>query len=1474
MQPKHSIVFVLLFFALAARSQNPCVITASTYHGCIPLIVQFQFKTTNTSAAVSYNWNFGDGTTSKQDTPTHIYKNAGKNKVSVTVTFANGTTCTDTMARPVIIYSNPAPAFTINHNNPVLLCRRGDSICFQDNSVPGPDHAPIASWLWSFGDGSSSTKENPCYAYSDSGVYVVTLQVTDTNGCPEYIQKKVNVRYTTDVGINPSPSFQIYISYDCKKNIDLVKFTNLTDTAGQYITRFVWYFGDGTGDTCTLQSTPCLSKWTNFIHQYPKSGSYKPFLFVENKYGCSNYYFLDTPITVNPYILNVSTYPPMPQCFASDSSASFMVPYDPLARDYLWDFGDPYRRAPGVLSATGHTYPYPGVYTIHVEVQIGNCYYDSTVCDAVVLKGPIALIMPVKGSLAAWNVVPPNGSYLIPPSDYPHYFDTSCLAPVLVQYYTYAPTLIKNGEPVYDPCKVDTIKKYNPDSLYSCTGKKVPDIIDSFVRHINSYKDTTINVATAHIWVRGDPVPTGNLYSDTPYVRKPLYMDDTSLFSVRCKAPQKISFTNFSDKYRGYYAVDNFPPGYPDKCLNKSYPYASDSLTYFWDFGEGRPTTSSRQAPVDTDRYSNEILPTHLFRKNGCYWVKLVVTDTATNCSDIDSVPVVLQTPDAGWAPEYSKIKHMTSVIQDSLPGKGPRRGFIIGGPPCVGDTQFIDLSETLPSCYKVDFSVVLDSAAQVDSCQHQKSEYWLHKSFVQDTLNYAFQYGDTGWVTVGLVVRNNYNCTDTVWYHDYKYIHGTYPAIALSAHTICAGDTLRMAPLVPKQLGIQTFVYYFYEIEDRGDTIAKFKNDTIPYKLVKRAGGKYDTITSTVHNRLWGIDDGALNFDNLTDSFSIPVAKPGHFLINTVIISRFGCVDTAKTEVMVGHYSEFNVDNNIVCTNDTLHFQGLAQYFLPFTPFNTGYSSIMYWQNPDSARNGRKPLIPELMQWDFNGDGIIDATGPHPYYIYTKPGVYTINLYTTDSNGCRQTLTKKNFITVIGDSAFFKVAAPGLIQYCNGAHFFQFIDSSHIIKPPHDSLNNYKIYSWTWDFGDGTPTITITDSNKKNASHYYFKSGDYTVKLVVNTLPGTGANGRGCKDSFQVVVHILGPVSNFKIIGPNKGCVPFTLVVKDLSKKATVRDWFLGDGTTYSSNADSIIRLTYVKPGIFCPQLFVSATIVDSLGDSLYCADTFPAKCKFKVEVYDTNKQVLTASDTLLCAGRDSVYFRSAPDTGYSTWTIHYDNGDSVTQSNPYFGYIYNKIGKYHVTIDGSGAKCPDTAAINVRVIDIKSLFSIDTAKNDTPFFSFKNLSVGGKRYTWDFGDGTSQLNTTSNQEITHEFMKAGRSTICLTAYNEKGCEDKYCEDIAIDTFLFIPNVFTPNGDSYNPFFDIIIYGSLVYHLDIYNRWGQQVFQSENKNNMWDGTNKSTGKLYPEGTYYYVFKYHFIGSRDEVREGAVTLLR
>jgi len=1471
--------FLLLLFATAARAQTPCGdIQVTTNKGCIPLPVTFSFTSPNTSPMVSYHWDFGDGDSSSQSDPTHIFKNSGSYTVTVTVIFKNGTKCTITLSKPIVVYSNPVVDFTVNNSKPIILCQRGDKLCFIDKSGPGADKAPIVSRLWSFGDGTLSSAQNPCYAYSDSGTYLVTLEVADSNGCKNYIQKKITVRFTTDIGISPSPKFSIYIAYDCKHHVDNVSFFNQTDTAGQFITRYIWDFNDkGAMDSCDLTKPGCLKDFDTVVHTYKDSGLYIPSLYIQNKYGCSNKAVIDTPITIQNYKLTVKVFPTDPHCFSPDSLVEFEVPFNSQARSYTWDFGDPNDRSTGVGASTAHRYKKPGVYNVGVQVAVGSCLYDTFLCERIRLMGPIALIFPIKETYLPWDSVPPNGNFLISPKQKTTYFDTSCHGSNYVNYYTYSPVFVPKGEPVYDTCRADTVVKVlSLDSLPQCNGTKKPDISTTYVPHIKGYKDTTEQSATLHVWSKGSPVPGGNLYFKPPFVNRPLYMDDTSLFSIRCMAPQKITFTNFSTKFRGYYALDNDAVnGYPNKCKNPVYPYASDSLMYHWDFKEGDPGISSQASPVITDRYSEQKLPTHLFQKNGCYWVVLTVSDTVTNCMDQDSVPVVLEAADAGWAPQYSNIKNMTWLIQDSLPAKGPRRGMIISMPPCIEDTQIINLNETLPSCYKRQFSMVLDSAKQAITCDNTTQWAWYYRDSIANYFAYHFLYSDTGWKSVGLVIQNNYNCKDTVWYHNYKYIHGTYPDIFVSAEHICAGDTLKMTPKLPQQVGIKSFVYYYAEQRDYGDTIAHFTNDTIRHRLVKEPSGKIDTITSTVHNKLWGYDDGPLSFDYLTDTARKVVPLPGHFSIMTVIKSRFGCLDTGRTQVTVGHYSDNSVDNSILCVNDTAHFQGLAQYYIPFKPSNDGYDQRLFWLNPDSVRHGRKPLIPELMQWDFDGDGVIDATGCYPSFVYTKPGSYTVTLYTTDSSGCMQKLIKKDMVKVIDASAYFVVDSPGDTRNCNSSHFFTFHDSSWVIKPFKDSLNQYRIVSWTWDFGDGTPAITITDSTRKNAGHVYTNNGDFTVTLTVSTSRSGGGKNTGCSKTYKLPVHILGPVAHFSIVGPNAGCVPFTLVVRDESKKADQREWILGDGTSVSSNGDSLVYLTYKRSGVFCPQLYVVDSLFDLQGKIIYCADTFPRpKCTIKVVVYDTNKQVLTASDTLVCVGAEPINFKSAPDTGYKSWTIHYGNGDTAQNSPPAFTYLYEKTGKYHVTINGYGAHCPDTSSVNIHVIDVKADFAVDTAKKDTPVFSFINKSLGGVKYMWEWGDGTAPTETTSLDEISHEFMKAGKVMICLTAYNQKGCFDTVCHNITIDTFLFIPNVFTPNGDALNNHFVISIYGNKLYDLDIFNRWGEKVFHSNDKNNTWDGSNHTTGQLYPDGVYYAVFTYRFIGGRTEHAQTAVHMFR
>jgi gliding motility-associated-like protein len=90
----------------------------------------------------------------------------------------------------------------------------------------------------------------------------------------------------------------------------------------------------------------------------------------------------------------------------------------------------------------------------------------------------------------------------------------------------------------------------------------------------------------------------------------------------------------------------------------------------------------------------------------------------------------------------------------------------------------------------------------------------------------------------------------------------------------------------------------------------------------------------------------------------------------------------------------------------------------------------------------------------------------------------------------------------------------------------------------------------------------------------------------------------------------------------------------------------------------------------------------------------------------------------------------------------------------------------------------------------------------------------------------------------------------------------------------LKIPNVFTPNGDGVNDVFKIDISGFKKYSLVIWNRWGNNVFESDNPDKMWNGKTNNDGGENPAGTYYYLFNYQLRGEQEQTIRGSITLIR
>jgi PKD repeat protein len=164
--------------------QPTVAFTAANITGCQGLSVKF----TNTSTdAVSYTWNFGDGKTSNEVNPTHIY-NSPPGLYTVSLTAVNALGCPTTFAIQNYIRVVPPPTADFNVAPASVISIPEYTFKFTDASVNGAQ-----TYKWSFGDGSESNAKDPTHKYADTGKYQVTMRTYNEFGCVDSLQKTVQI---------------------------------------------------------------------------------------------------------------------------------------------------------------------------------------------------------------------------------------------------------------------------------------------------------------------------------------------------------------------------------------------------------------------------------------------------------------------------------------------------------------------------------------------------------------------------------------------------------------------------------------------------------------------------------------------------------------------------------------------------------------------------------------------------------------------------------------------------------------------------------------------------------------------------------------------------------------------------------------------------------------------------------------------------------------------------------------------------------------------------------------------------------------------------------------------------------------------------------------------------------------------------------------------------------------------------------
>ena len=295
---------------------------------CQPGQVEF---TDNSSGTISFwHWQFegGSPTTSNQQNPTINYINPGV--YSVTLTVGNGSN-SNTLVKTDEIEISPVPDADFDYDI------NAGSVDFTNTSLNGNN----ASFFWNFGDGGTSSSENPQHTYSQDGTYIVELTVDNVCGFDIRTQ-------TITIATPPSANFIANSTSNC--GTFEVTFTS---TSSSNVTGYNWQFPGGNPSSSTLQ---------NPVITYNTPGSYPVTLTVSNAQGSNT---LSIPNFITAYAL--------PSASFTYNQAGLTFSFNNTSQNsssYLWNFGD------GQTSTNinpVHTYTSSGNFTITLSASNANC---------------------------------------------------------------------------------------------------------------------------------------------------------------------------------------------------------------------------------------------------------------------------------------------------------------------------------------------------------------------------------------------------------------------------------------------------------------------------------------------------------------------------------------------------------------------------------------------------------------------------------------------------------------------------------------------------------------------------------------------------------------------------------------------------------------------------------------------------------------------------------------------------------------------------------------------------------------------------------------------------------------------------------------------------------------------------------------------------------------------------------------------
>lgn len=1190
----HQLFFSLVFWALCVcivQAQPVASFTPSIISGCSPLSVQFTNQSTN---AVTYQWNFGNGNTSTLTNPSANYNLPGT--YQVTLRASNGSQI-DSTTRIITVFQNPTANFSIPFANGCV----SDTICFINTSQNGS--GTINQWLWDFGDGQTSTLQNPCHVYTNPGQYNITLVVTDNNGCQHSktvmqaitVTASFQVNFTTSnatachppllvnftpttslpgsytyqwnmgngiVTTNrfPSVNYNNYGDYDvslivtssngCKQSITKTKIVRITkivadfspsDTVG-CVPKRVDFVNQTLPDTPTIQyiwqvSNGLSSNQKSPAFTFNNPGVFNVSLIARMNNGCADTAIKNNIIRILPK-LNANFQASKTTFCKTPAIVDFTaLSNDTNITSYEWFFGD---GSTGIGKQVQHTYLTYGKFNVKLVVR------NSLGCvDSVVIQNYIhiddakpMLIINTKGGCASRfvgiNVIDTN---FVPRTNWTWF---------------YRDTLIASGSSSSQIIFIDTAGIFPIKLIGTNSDGCTVELIDSVVAGVQiipSFKADTNHVCfnPGVIEFENTSVADSNIINQISWsweygdgetsenFESPHKYLRPDSFNVILRANHRgcVSDSIFSDSVFVIQPRSDF--SYEGlKCLNDTVTFTSEAIganKWSWSIG-------------NTIFYTDSVTK-HVFTTHGNYEIKLIATDTLSGCRDTSSKTILLyRKPDMD-------IMGLTRYLC----------------PP-----YFINLSDS--SNYFG--NPIIKKQWFIDDALMPNTDI---TSPVQNNLSVTLSAGR--FIKLRLIATDSLQCEHTYDIDSALYTVTLKPYFNLTPNNGCVPLTVSATDSTISDFPV---IKRFWEWGENGarDTMNR---TTVNYTYNSAPLNQNDGYVVV----LTAFD--SLGCSNAVANVVLPSKPSGKFKYNIIKFCQYDSVRLEWDRDNILGFAPFTfkwyVDDTLVSTQQNFsrtffETQRIVRIKLVVTdnnqcsdsssaliaidnrqPIANFYSVPANIKCPgppiqlfDSSTAGATPII----KWTWNlGDGS-SSNIKNPSKVYLIPDEYNISLTVEDSLGCKSTELKVRFIVIEGPWAETTVTPKvGCLP----------LEVSF-------KANNKRVEKIEWDIGDGA---LYSDSM---FNHTFTKDGTFIPLLIV-----TDRNGcRLAVPSTDTI--IVRPVPNTSFIANrNRLCTKDILqIINETQHTQTILNYNWSVGDSVFSRSDNIFDIQFSQGGNYSIKL------------------------------------------------------------------------------------------------------------------------------------------------------------------------------------------------------------------------------------------------------------------------------------------------